>query len=299
MVHSQRGARQALYIYEPGIFVPLATIQGAGEEHSTYWYQCDQIGAPLELTDEQGQVAWAADYKVWGEAVMRSVLRTGTDDRPVSARAWGSKPVAPPPPPPIEQPFRFQGQQFDEETGLHYNRFRYYDPVVGRFVSQDPIGLEGGINLFLNSNNTTGWIDPYGLAPFKPCPCTCKKILDNMKANGRDYGAKSNTAKDGHHIIQDAAAKTIPKYSYTGAPAIQLGGPSTKIGSEHYIATQIQREAGGGTYAAERRIGYKAIRKAGLTEEESKCLFLMHVDPYFNNLGVTSTTPMQTVANRR
>ncbi|WP_233626402.1 MULTISPECIES: RHS repeat-associated core domain-containing protein [unclassified Delftia] len=70
---------------------------------------------------------------------MRSVLRTGTDDRPVSARAWGSKPVAPPPPPPIEQPFRFQGQQFDEETGLHYNRFRYYDPVVGRFVSQGPI----------------------------------------------------------------------------------------------------------------------------------------------------------------
>jgi YD repeat-containing protein len=87
MVHSQRGARQALYIYEPGSFVPLATIQGAGEEQSTYWYQCDQIGAPLELTDEQGQVAWAADYKVWGEAVMRSVLRTGTDDRPLSARA--------------------------------------------------------------------------------------------------------------------------------------------------------------------------------------------------------------------
>ncbi|WP_325100567.1 MULTISPECIES: RHS repeat-associated core domain-containing protein [unclassified Delftia] len=148
MVHSQRGARQALYIYEPGSFVPLATIQGAGEEHSTYWYQCDQIGAPLELTDEQGQVAWAADYKVWGEAVMRTVLRTGTDDRPISTRAWGSKPVAPPPPPPIEQPFRFQGQQFDEETGLHYNLFRYYDPQIGRFISQDPIGVLGGSNLF-------------------------------------------------------------------------------------------------------------------------------------------------------
>ncbi len=48
MVRSQRGATQALYIYEPGSFVPLATIQGAGEEHSTYWYQCDQIGAPLD-----------------------------------------------------------------------------------------------------------------------------------------------------------------------------------------------------------------------------------------------------------
>jgi RHS repeat-associated protein len=164
MVHSQRGARQALYIYEPGSFVPLATIQGAGEEQSTYWYQCDQIGAPLELTDEQGQVAWAADYKVWGEAVMRSVLRTGTDDRPVSAPAWGSKPVAAPPPPPIEQPFRFQGQQFDEETGLHYNRFRYYDPATGRFISEDPIKLLGGANLFIYSPNPIVWLDPYGLA---------------------------------------------------------------------------------------------------------------------------------------
>lgn len=45
-------------------------------------------------------------------------------------------------------PFRFQGQYYDEESGLHYNRFRYYDPEIGRFVSQDPIGLQGGMNLF-------------------------------------------------------------------------------------------------------------------------------------------------------
>ena len=49
---------------------------------------------------------------------------------------------------PIEQNLRFQGQYFDQETGLHYNRFRYYDPDVGRFVSQDPIKLDGGINSY-------------------------------------------------------------------------------------------------------------------------------------------------------
>ena len=48
----------------------------------------------------------------------------------------------------LKQPFRFQGQYFDEESGLHYNRFRYYDPSSGRFVSQDPIGLLGGGNLY-------------------------------------------------------------------------------------------------------------------------------------------------------
>jgi RHS repeat-associated protein len=66
------------------------------------------------------------------------------------------------------QPLRFQGQYFDEETGLHYNRFRYYDPDYGRFVSQDPIGLAGGANLFLHSPNPTSWIDPFGLKPCKP-----------------------------------------------------------------------------------------------------------------------------------
>jgi RHS repeat-associated protein len=200
MVHSQRGARQALYIYEPGSFVPLATVQGAGEEQSTYWYQCDQIGAPLELTDEEGQVAWAADYMVWGEAVMGSVLRTGSDERTVSARAWGSKPEASHPPPPIEQPFRFQGQQFDEETGLHYNRFRYYDPVVGRFVSQDPIGLSGGENLFIYAKSPLGWIDPFGLSPKKNsknsanCPCDEKEDECPNRKHFKDYNQARNAA---------------------------------------------------------------------------------------------------------
>ncbi len=72
MEHSQRGTRQALYIYESGSFVPLATIQGAGEEHSTYWYQCDQIGAPLELTNEQGQGVWAAPRPTLGLLVAAS-----------------------------------------------------------------------------------------------------------------------------------------------------------------------------------------------------------------------------------
>ena len=63
----------------------------------------------------------------------------------------------------IEQNLRFQGQYFDAETGLHYNTFRYYDPVVGRFLTQDPIGLYGGINLFRFSPNPYMWIDPLGL----------------------------------------------------------------------------------------------------------------------------------------
>ena len=64
----------------------------------------------------------------------------------------------------MHQPFRLQNQYFDEETGLHYNFFRYYEPDAGRFVNQDPIGLIGGENLYAFELNTKAWVDPLGLA---------------------------------------------------------------------------------------------------------------------------------------
>jgi RHS repeat-associated protein len=156
MIESRRNNKQALFLFEPDSFVPLATIQ----DEKTYWYQCDQVGAPQELTDQEGQIVWAADYKVWGETTLR---KTGTDDAVGYSRRRQAEPT-----PVLEQPFRFQGQQFDEETGLHYNRHRYYDPGIGRFVSQDPIGLRGGSNLFAYAPNPMGWVDPFGLN--KKCP---------------------------------------------------------------------------------------------------------------------------------
>jgi len=65
--------------------------------------------------------------------------------------------------PNAHQPFRLQNQYFDEETGLHYNLMRYYDPNCGRFVSQDPIGLAGGEHLYMFAPNIFVWIDLFGL----------------------------------------------------------------------------------------------------------------------------------------
>jgi len=64
------------------------------------------------------------------------------------------------------QPFRLQNQYFDEETGLHYNLFRYYEPEAGRFVNQDPIGLMGGENLYQFALNVQRSNDPKSLAVF-------------------------------------------------------------------------------------------------------------------------------------
>ncbi len=164
-----RGSKLSEYLYEPDSFVPLAKLESEwkGEaakerdedkesarpkDFAAYYYQCDQIGAPQELTDEQGRIVWAASYQVWGQTRALQVMRTGTDDaavftqaeRPLALAAKGDVQALNF----VEQPLRFQGQYFDGETGLHYNRFRYYDPVTGRFVHQDPIGLAGGNNLF-------------------------------------------------------------------------------------------------------------------------------------------------------
>jgi RHS repeat-associated protein len=61
-------------------------------------------------------------------------------------------------------PIRYQGQYADDDTGLHYNRHRYYDPATGLYQSPDPIGLDGGLRPYGYVQNPTGWIDPLGLA---------------------------------------------------------------------------------------------------------------------------------------
>ncbi|MBL8480782.1 MAG: RHS domain-containing protein, partial [Rhodocyclaceae bacterium] len=142
------GANQlTTYIYDPDQdYVPLARLDHARHadgslagEPRCYWFHTDQLGTPLELTDETGNTVWAGRHKAWGRL-------DGI------APATGA----------IEQPLRFQGQYADASTGLHYNTFRYYDPDVGRFCSHDPIGIAGGENLYAYAPNPTGWVDPWG-----------------------------------------------------------------------------------------------------------------------------------------
>ena len=110
---------------------------------------------------------------MWGETQPLEFLKTGTDDATAAVFSSNSRPLGLAKASDaqalnlVEQPLRFQGQYFDQETGLHYNRFRYYDPVTGRFVHQDPIGLFGGENLYASGVNPTGWVDPDGLSTYR------------------------------------------------------------------------------------------------------------------------------------
>lgn len=106
---------------------------------SYYWYQNDHLGAPQKIVDASGRVVWAATYDSFGN-IQVAVAE-------------------------IENNLRFPGQYYDEETGLHYNHHRYYDPKTGRYLSPDPIGLDAGMNLFaFLANNPTIHVDPFGLS---------------------------------------------------------------------------------------------------------------------------------------
>ncbi len=152
-----RGSHTRTYLYEGNSFVPLAQVDsGAPPQPSdpaknsaqVLYFHTDHLGTPRELTDSGGNLHWVATYKAWGNVLGVEMPQVGTEAQTINQ----------------VQALRFQGQYFDVESGLYYNRFRYYDPDIGRFVSQDPIGLKGGNNLYQYAPNPCGWIDPLGLA---------------------------------------------------------------------------------------------------------------------------------------
>lgn len=125
MLREETPEQNIVYFYESGSYAPLARVdQTEGRELNIYYFHTDQVGTPSELTDSNGECVWQATYRAWGDIEKISVNK-------------------------IKQNFRFQGQYHDLETDLCYNTFRYYDTAIGRFVTEDPAGLWGGLTYLL------------------------------------------------------------------------------------------------------------------------------------------------------
>ena len=190
LIEERRGQSVVTYVYEPNSYVPLARIDAMGQAtqaggvgttndalppevgtnksaanedaknpataNNIYYFHTDQVGLPEELSDSEGTIRWRASYKTWGNAVSESweAVALNGDSLNATAYAQEAKPLE------VQQNLRFQGQYLDRESGLHYNTFRFYDPDIGRFISPDPIGLEGGNSLHTYSRNPISWIDP-------------------------------------------------------------------------------------------------------------------------------------------
>ncbi|UST70884.1 RHS repeat-associated core domain-containing protein [Pseudomonas moraviensis] len=162
------------FLYEPGTFRPLALLDGKGPKKACpFYYQLDHLGTPQELTDYSGEIVWSAQYDAYGKVA--AVTLAGEDY--------------------LDQPLRFQGQYFDVESGLHYNRHRYYDPRLGRYLTPDPVKLAGGLNQYQYVPNPTGWVDPLGLSncPDDKCNKPVFQPIDPTKGiqGGEDHPSQS------------------------------------------------------------------------------------------------------------
>ncbi|WP_314174313.1 putative T7SS-secreted protein [Streptomyces winkii] len=125
----------------------------------------DLVGAPTELLDETGGIAWRTRSTLWGTTT------------------WNADATA-------YTPLRFPGQYADPETGLHYNFHRHYDPTTARYLSQDPLGLDPSPNPATYVHNPHTWADPLGLAGCK----VDSKAVEQMEREGTKFNREQLVA---------------------------------------------------------------------------------------------------------
>jgi len=186
----EKGSRE--FIFYPDSFVPLAIIDN---NKNIYYFQNNGVGLPQKIFNESGRTLWSSDFDTFGK--LKNLNYDG-----------------------IDNPIRFQGQYFDEELGLCYNRYRFYDPNIGIFISKDPLGLIAGVNLYRYAPNSWGWVDPLGLC------CASKTTASKKVPNpGGRLGKQSTRA----HIDDVATEMEKRGWEITGGgnrlPEEYLPGP--------------------------------------------------------------------------
>lgn len=188
------------WLFEDSSFAPLAKLQA----HQRQNIVCDHLGTPIEMYGTNGQLAWQAELDSYGQV-----------------RKLGAGQAA-------DCPFRYQGQYADAETGLYYNRFRYYDPDAGQYISQDPIRLNGGNKLYSYVQDPLLWIDAFGL----------NQVFAKQGDLG-EYGVLRDILGGGqaHHLNQDAAFRDVIP-SAKGMSIKLRGNAFTQKNSPHYKVHQ-------------------------------------------------------------
>ena len=179
------GQPQLEFSYYPGIDHPHAVRQAS--TGATFYYATTTPGSVVALMDQNNQAVNQYQYTPLGQAL------AATEQVP--------------------QPFRFAGRELDAETGLYYNRARYYDPSLGRFISEDPIGLAGGVNQYAYAgNDPVNYADPFGLDR-----CTQEQLVHGWTQIDQEGGPE---CKDGKNY--KAVVTSTPRTEYVSALLFRL-----------------------------------------------------------------------------
>jgi RHS repeat-associated protein len=224
------------WIFEDDSFVPAAKIQNG----NTYSIIVDHLGTPHLMVDAAGNKVWEGVLDIYGS------LRT----------LHGNKSAL---------PFRYQGQYEDAETGLHYNRFRYYAPEEGVYISQDPIRIEGGNALYAYVHDTNVWVDPWGLIPvyrlLRPDEdpangLSAKKPGRNMTVHGHVSAGSRPTFKGSQFISTSTDPDAIAKWRKPGQTMVKFDTDDVvpdAVGNKRIVdisTFEKARAAGVGTVSA-------------------------------------------------
>jgi RHS repeat-associated protein len=187
---SQRGSKiePITWLFEPESFAPMARVVS----ESAQAIVCDHIGTPVLTVGADGNDARRA-----------SAATAGDTTRHQKSAA-------------LPCPFRFPGQQEDPETGLHYNRFRYFDPTDERYISRDPLGLDGGsAALYAYVHDPLAWADPLGLARTRGCGTDAPDGLlagwKSRKRFGHAFLRHGQGAKISRSLMDRARGKGTPQ----------------------------------------------------------------------------------------
>jgi RHS repeat-associated protein len=168
------------WLFESESFVPMAKLVG----DTAYSIVADHIGVPQSMHDSEGNTVWEAGYDIYGK-INELRGRLGAC------------------------PFRYPGQYEDEETGLYYNRFRYYDAQTGRYISQDPMRLNGGHKLYAYVRDVNRFTDPTGLDP--ELHALAHKAHSKLDPESQKYKTTAVGRDSNGNLYIASSDKTVPK----------------------------------------------------------------------------------------
>lgn len=232
-VHGKVGHSAAVidWEFDPYGFAPIAKVEGVGQ------YLCvnDIAGTPRELTSRDGDIAWTARLSTFGEVQTERAGR-------------------------VNCPVRFQGQWYDEESGLHYNRFRYYDPVTNRYTLPDPIGLfdHENINPYGYTINPFSFVDPFGLT--KKCPPNPWGRRGSPAHQARVAQAEQRLSAQGWRTVSGGS---LPERAVSVSGGRRRYPDLVMERNGQQIAIQVGRVTGGGMPVPRERAARSDLRGTG------------------------------------